>query len=72
MRASRWADTNSSQANGSASGNVISRLTVMASSVITTENVNAPTNTSSIRWVSAHHVAGSRQGRRRPRITLTP
>src|SRR5690606_36083289 len=57
------------QATGTASGNVTSRPTVVASSARITPNVNEPTSTSSSRCVNDHHVAASRHGWSRSRIT---
>jgi hypothetical protein len=43
----RWDETNSSQMQGMARGNVMSRPTDRASRTMTAENVQAPTSTSS-------------------------
>ncbi len=64
--------TNSSQANGMASGKVMSSATVVTSSVTVTEKVIEPTNTSRARWVSAHHVDDRRHGRKRSSNTRSP
>jgi hypothetical protein len=59
------AHTNSSHANGSASGNTISSETASANRVRTTVKVRMPTGRSRTRYTRERHVRAWRHGRKR-------
>src|SRR5690554_2146544 len=52
------------------------KITAVLSAMITDNTTNRvvmwPRNASTVRWTNAHHVEGSRQGRRRVRSTPSP
>ncbi len=66
------AEANSSQAKGRARGNVMSRPTVVARNVMTTEKLTAPMIGPRATLPSSNQVAGRRHGRRSSSITVSP